>query len=274
MGSDPLASSYLWCPSRLWLVLPGVWFPAVSLPLLPFAVWSPLWLALESCSASFGLIFRVSCAFHLGVSVGLSELRILQLLHLPRTSENLFLTCKTSRRKPMAMGKRWSHCSSPNIKVALCWLENLWKEQGKKPRGSRLAPGLLESLEGSAASLGFRVLFIFHPHQQHPHPQPVIKKFISYFFQLYRELLSKIKPQMVKMMSLCTIYTHTYEAITANKIVRSSVPPKFPHAHVESIHLDPRYFLEFYIDDIIQYVFWGRLFHSAYFWDSAMLICQ
>ena len=35
MGSDPLASPCLWCPSCLWLIAPVDWFPTASPVLLP-----------------------------------------------------------------------------------------------------------------------------------------------------------------------------------------------------------------------------------------------
>ena len=36
VGSEPLASPCLWYSSRMWLVLPGLWFPAIFPALLSF----------------------------------------------------------------------------------------------------------------------------------------------------------------------------------------------------------------------------------------------
>lgn len=53
MGSAFL-SQCLQCPSHLWLVSWGVWFPTILSPLLPFSMWPPLY----DCGKSVLQVFR------------------------------------------------------------------------------------------------------------------------------------------------------------------------------------------------------------------------
>lgn len=138
METDPLASPHLWCPSCSWLVLTQVWFPAVSVPFYPLQC--DLLSLINSGKfvlPTFGslselvvlLCFLSWCVHATTWAQGPPPLPI-----FPEPPRTHFKTGEPQEENVWSWEKDGviGAAPTPTINMALCWLQNLQKEQSRR----------------------------------------------------------------------------------------------------------------------------------------------